>query len=190
MINHMEATLRQIKKILNFTLSRLAGALLIVMTILVLYQVFTRYVLSNPADFTEELVRYILIWTGFIGAAYAFSSRQHMALLFIRDKFGSQQKRILMVLTDCLILVFALFVIIIGGTKLALSAQQELSALLGISRGLVYAVAPLAGIFIVIAQLINIWEDITGIMLDNGEHSLAGASTMPVDSRSADRSKP
>ena len=45
------------------------------MTFLVLYQVFTRYVLNSPAAFTEELVRYSLIWTGFIVAAYAFSTR-------------------------------------------------------------------------------------------------------------------
>lgn len=70
---------------------------------------------------------------------------------------------------DTLILVFAFFVIIIGGTKLALSAVREFSALLGISRGLVYAIAPVAGIFIVVAQVINIYEDLTGNVVEGGE---------------------
>lgn len=132
----MQATLTKIKKGMNFLLSRIAAVLLSAMTLLVLYQVFTRYVLNSPAAFTEEIVRYLLIWTRFIGAAYAFSTRQHMALVLVRDRLSPNRKKVLMTAIDVLILVFALFVIIIGGTKLALSAVKEYSALLGISRGL------------------------------------------------------
>ena len=122
----MQATLTKIKKGMNFLLSRIAAVLLSAMTLLVLYQVFTRYVLNSPAAFTEEIVKYLLIWTGFIGAAYAFSTRQHMALVLVRDRLSPNRKKVLMTAIDVLILVFALFVIIIGGTKLALSAVKEL----------------------------------------------------------------
>ncbi|MDO5048562.1 MAG: TRAP transporter small permease [Actinomycetaceae bacterium] len=157
--------MRKAKKAVNYALSRIAALLLVVMTLLVLYQVFSRYVLNAPADWTEELVRYFLIWTGFIGAAYAFGSRQHMALIFVRERLPEKQKRVLMVVTDILILLFAIFIIIIAGTQLAFSARMELSPLLGISRGLVYAVAPISGVFIVLVQIINIWEDVTGKVL-------------------------
>lgn len=159
----MQQILTKTKKCINFLLSRIAALLLIAMTFLVIYQVFTRYVLNNPSDFTEELVRYLLIWTGFIGAAYAFSTREHMSLVFVRDKLDDKNKKILMILIDVLVLAFALFIMIIGGSKLAFSARKEFSALLGISRSLVYSMAPISGVFIVIIQIINIWEDITGI---------------------------
>lgn len=110
----MEQFFIKLKSGLNFLLSRIAAVLLIAMTALVIYQVFTRYVLNSPADFTEELVRYLLIWTGFIGAAYGFSTR------------------------------------------------KEFSSLLGISRSLVYSMAPISGVFIMVAQAINIWEDAAG----------------------------
>lgn len=168
----MKDILTRIKICMNFLLSRLCAILLSAMTLLVLYQVFTRYVLNNPAAFTEELVRYLLIWTGFIGAAYAFSTRQHMALVLIPNKLHGTAKKGLMVFTDALILAFALFVIIIGGIKLALSAEQVFSALLGIPRSLVYAMAPISGVFIVLAQIINIYEDVTGIQIgdEGGEN--------------------
>lgn len=157
-----------IKKYMNLILSYIAAILLTVMTLLVLYQVFTRYVLNSPAAFTEELVRYFLIWTGFIGAAYAFSTRQHMALTLVRNKLSPKGQKILMTIIDILILVFALFVIVIGGTKLAISASREFSALLGIPRSLVYSVAPISGVFILVAQIINIYEDITGNQIEGG----------------------
>lgn len=170
------------KAVVNFLLSRIAAVLLITMTFLVIYQVFTRYVLQNPADFTEELVRYFLIWTGFVGAAYAFGTRQHMALLFVRDKFSIAGKKVTMVAVDVLVLVLALLVITIGGAQLAFAAVHELSALLGIPRGLVYAVAPISGVFIVLIQIINIWEDLTG-RVDLGEDLELPAETASKEVR-------
>lgn len=110
----------RVKTVMTTVLGWLAAFLLIVMAFLVLFQVFTRYVLDDPASFTEELVRYFLIWTGFIGGAYAFVTRQHMALVFVRDRFGEGPRRWLMAFADALVLVFALVVIVIGGTQLAM----------------------------------------------------------------------
>ena len=45
-----------VKKVLAKVLAAMVTILLSIMTLLVLYQVFTRYVLSSPAAFTEELV--------------------------------------------------------------------------------------------------------------------------------------
>ncbi len=136
------------------------------MSFLVIYQVFTRYVLNSPSDFTEEIVRYLLIWTGFHGrGAYGFSTRQHMALLLLHNKMTPEKRRLLMIFIDLLIFAFALAILTVGGAKLAISARKEYSALLGISRSLVYSMAPISGVFIMVAQLINIWEDVTGITI-------------------------
>ena len=128
----MKELLTVIKKWMTRILSGIATVLLSVMTLLVLYQVFTRYVLNSPAAFTEELVRYFLIWTGFVGAAYAFITREHMCLVLVRDSLSPKKRRILMIGIDVLILVFAGFIITIGGFKLAMSATKVFSALLGI----------------------------------------------------------
>ena len=154
----MKNTFAAIKYWMDKILSIACAILLSFMTILVLIQVFTRFVLNNPVAFTEELVRYSLIWTGFIGAAYAFSTREHMSLTLIRDKFTGKAHTALLVAIDGLILLMAIFVFTIGGFKLAVSASREFSALLGIPRSLVYAIAPISGVFIVIAQIINIWR--------------------------------
>ena len=148
----MKQFLGKVKFWMDKFLSIACAVLLSFMTILVLIQVFSRYVLNSPVAFTEELVRYSLIWTGFIGAAYAFSTREHMSLTLVRDKFTGKAHTALLVA--------------IGGFKLAVSASREFSALLGIPRSLVYSIAPISGIFIIIAQIINIYEDITGEKVD------------------------
>ena len=165
----MKNTFAAIKFWMDKILSIACAVLLTFMTVLVLIQVFSRYVLNNPVAFTEELVRYSLIWTGFIGAAYAFSTREHMSLTLVRDKFTGKAHTALLVVIDGLILLMAIFVFTIGGFKLAVSASREFSALLGIPRSLVYSIAPISGVFIVLAQIINIYEDITGEEVNSKE---------------------
>ena len=165
----MKNTFAAIKFWMDKILSIACAVLLTFMTVLVLIQVFSRYILNSPVAFTEELVRYSLIWTGFIGAAYAFSTREHMSLTLIRDKFTGKAHTALLVVIDGLILLMAIFVFTIGGFKLAVSASREFSALLGIPRSLVYSIAPVSGVFIVLAQIINIYEGITGEKVESKE---------------------
>ena len=40
-------------------------------TILTIYQVFARYVLNNPIVWSEEIVRYSMIWIVMLGTAVA-----------------------------------------------------------------------------------------------------------------------
>lgn len=47
----------KVKNVMNKILSAASVVLLVFMTSLVLWQVFTRYVLGKPAAFTEELVK-------------------------------------------------------------------------------------------------------------------------------------
>ncbi|MGL5972306.1 MAG: TRAP transporter small permease [Oscillospiraceae bacterium] len=165
----MEQIMTKIKKTTTIILSSITSVFLLAMTFLVLYQVFTRYILNNPSEFTEEIVRYLLVWTGFIGAAYSFNTRRHMAIVFFQDKLNPTIKKYLVAFTNLVILLFALFIMVIGGFNLSLSTMGALSALLNIPRGLVYLIGPISGIFIIIGQVINIWEDLTGNIINIGE---------------------
>ena len=96
----MEQFFTKLKRGMVFLLSWISAILLVAMSFLVIYQVFTRYVLNSPSDFTEEIVRYLLIWTGFMGAAYGFCTRQHMALLLLHNKMTPEKRRFLMIFVD------------------------------------------------------------------------------------------
>jgi hypothetical protein len=54
----------------------------------VLWQVFTRFVIRHPSSYTEELARYLLVWVGLLGAAYASGHKLHLAI----DLFSQKMK--------------------------------------------------------------------------------------------------
>lgn len=130
-----------------------AGALLVIMTVLVMIQIFSRYALNQPTAWTEELVRYALIWTSFLAASYAFLDRRHMALSIVPDRLPTRSRRLLVRGVDLVVLLFAVLVLGVGGVMLVISSLGDISALLGISRGAVYAVVPISGATIALAQL-------------------------------------
>lgn len=155
--------MERLKNIMNILLGYLTAIFLIVMTGLVLWQVFTRYILGNPSMFTEEIVRIFLIWTSFLGATYAFGKRQHMSLVFLKEKLKGKSKKILCASIDFIILLVAIILLIKGGFKFAFSSMSIRTPILGISKGWVYMIGPISGILILIYQLINIWEDLNVI---------------------------
>ncbi len=115
----------------------------------VTWQVVTRFVLGSPSGFTDELARFLLIWLGMLGAAYAVGQRMHLAIDLLPSALDPRPKAraaLGIVLQGC-VLLFAAGVMVYGGGNLVrittLLAQR--SAALGVSLGAVYTVLPLAG---------------------------------------------
>ena len=117
----------------------------------VLWQVFTRFVLSNPSSYTEELARYLLIWIGLVGAAYAAGRRMQLAIDLLPNHLAGRSRMVLGVVIEILVAAFALAILVIGGLRLVLLTLSlgQTSAALGIPLGYVYVALPLSGILIV-----------------------------------------
>lgn len=140
---------------MRVTIDKIIGSILVVLmaviTLDVLWGVFTRYALGNQASWSEELARFLLIWIGVLGAAYASGQRMHLSIDLLGPKLAPARQRQLQRMIDLIIVVFALTVLIIGGLRLLYITQVlgQLSPALGIPMGLVYSVLPLSGFLIV-----------------------------------------
>lgn len=115
----------------------------------VLWQVITRFVLGNPSGFTDELARFLLIWLGLIGAAYAVGQRMHLAIDLLPRALDEKPRAraALGIFLQGAILAFALGVMVYGGGNLVrlVTLLGQRSAALGVSLGAVYSVLPIAG---------------------------------------------
>jgi TRAP-type C4-dicarboxylate transport system permease small subunit len=116
----------------------------------VLWQVFTRFVLSSPSSYTEELARYLLIWIGLVGAAYASGQRLHVAIDLLPNRFSGRRRVALGVLVECCVAAFAVGVLVVGGLRLVLLTVSlgQTSAALGVSLAWVYSALPISGFLI------------------------------------------
>ena len=72
----------------------------------VFFQFFTRYVLNNSAAWTEEIARYLLIATVFVGAAVGVTKNNHIQVDFFYRFMPRPVARSMAVLVDGIRIVF------------------------------------------------------------------------------------
>jgi len=151
-----------IKKTVDKILSWIVIILMAVITINVLWQVFSRFVLQNPSSFTEELARYMLIWIGILGAAYVAGQKLHLAIDLLSTKLEGKPNAMLEIFIQLCIFVFSFFVMVIGGIRLVYITLQlnQISAALQVPLGYVYLVVPVSGVIMMFYSIYFIVEEI------------------------------
>jgi TRAP-type C4-dicarboxylate transport system permease small subunit len=130
----------------------LVAVLMAVALLVVLWQVASRYLVRAPSSFTEELVRFLLIWIAIVGGAYAAGQNQHMACDFVPDRWPARRRAAVACLVQALIGIFGAVVLLYGGGRLV-ALQQELgqrSAALDLPLWAVYLALPLGGLILVL----------------------------------------
>lgn len=139
------------RKRVDFILGWTVTILMAVLVLNVLWQVTSRFIVGNPSSFTDELAGFLLIWVGLLGAAYATGQKQHLAIDLISQKMSPSRKRILDSIINSFIILFAVMILIIGGTNLSYLTFQlnQISSALQLPIGYVYLVLPISGIFII-----------------------------------------
>lgn len=129
------------------TLQLLMAALVAVVS----WQVMSRYVLTSPSSWTEESARFLLIWIGTLGAAYASYTGSHIGIDLLAEHATAAQRRRLEIAINLLCAAFGALVMIYGGSRLVLLTLQleQISPSLGIPIAWVYSIIPVSGLLIV-----------------------------------------
>lgn len=143
------------KRKLDKALGSFLVALLVLMVIAVLWQVFSRYITNNPSSWTEELSRYLFIWIGILGAAYAAGQQTHLAIDILPPKLNPPNRIRLRIVINILIILFSLTVMVIGGGNLVYVNYElgQFSAALNIPLSFVYLIVPISGVLVIIYKV-------------------------------------
>ncbi len=151
------------EKIRKYIDKFLALILIITMTVLVVdvvWQVLARYVVKSPSSFTDELARFLLIWVGLLGSAYALGKKKHLAIDLLPSKLTGKPKKVLNIFISVLVIAFAALVLVLGGIRLVYITftLNQISPALGIPIAYVYLVLPFSGLLMIAYGILEIFE--------------------------------
>lgn len=142
-------------------------SLFIIITIIGLYQIITRYVFNSPSTVSEELLTFLFTWMALLASALVFGKREHMRMSYVANFFKGKNVIYLSIFSEIVVLVFAALVLVYGGIAITKLTTIQITASLGVSMALIYVVVPISGILTVIYNFINISE----LMLELKEKS-------------------
>lgn len=149
-------TLHKIRKGIDTVLSSVCIFLFAAMVVVGTYQIVTRFVFNRPSTISEELLTYTFAWMAMLASSYVFGKRDHMKMSFLVDKLPESKRRVLDIVIEALLVLFAAAVLIYGGFTIMNLTMTQKTASLGISMGIVYAVMPISGILITVYGILNI----------------------------------
>ena len=131
----------------------LISGLMAVITLLTLAQVFWRYVLEQPLQWSEELARYGFVWVTFLGAAVLFRLPDgHPAIDALYFIVGANAQRVMDIVRRLVVIAGSL-AIAVGGFRMMQLQWNQLSPSIELPMAWIYLamfVGPLMGVFWII----------------------------------------
>lgn len=97
--------------------AKICSFLLVFMSLMVVVQVVLRYVFGFSFVWSEELIRYLMIWMVMIGSALVQSRNEHIRIDFFPMLAGPRGRRVMETIFRLCTLVF-LTVIVLNGLKM------------------------------------------------------------------------
>lgn len=139
----------------------LLRCLIVVMFSLTLAQVAFRYLLDSPLVWSEELVRYLLVWTSMVGAAGALRIGSHFSLITFVAHLRSGAAAAVSLLVDLAVAIFAA-VVLAQGIRMTAFGFAEQAVSFPVSMGWFYLAVPVGGglmLWHVAARTVANWMD-------------------------------
>ena len=157
---------------LNTLALYLAGVGLVVMTIIVGWQVFCRYVLNDSPSWTEPGAVMLMSWFIFLGAAVGVRENNHMGFDVLLYVVPTSGKKWLRMISDVVIFAFGVGMVWYGASLVRLTWNTTLPAL-GISGGWDYVPLFIGGALITLFALERIILRLRGTRIDEALDELA-----------------
>lgn len=134
-----------INRIVGYILAAMLG----IMSILIIVQIFTRFVIEYPLHWTEELARYLMVYLVFLGAAIALRNNRLIAIEALTQALSPFLQRVLKIVVMAFTIGFAI-ILIVQGFEIVQAISMQKSAGLRIPMSIPYLAIPIGAILMVI----------------------------------------
>lgn len=142
----------------NWLVGWLLAALLLVMSVLISWQVFARYVMGSSLSFSEEVSRFSMVWMAMLGAAYAYRYGSLIAVDLLTMLSGPKISRILRLTVAAASCLFA-FVLLTQGWALTERVASQTAPSTRVSMAWLYGSMPAGAALIFLNAIAIIAQD-------------------------------
>lgn len=162
---------RNLAKLTHFAadcLVRIAAVGLVLMTAIVGWQVFGRYVLNSSPSWSEQAALTLMIWYVFLAAAAGVREGFHIRIIALENQLPPKGKRAMRIVADLIVAGCGMALAVWGG-ELVIRTWQHIIPSLGLPRGMAYLALPLSGVLITLFSLERVLEEAEGETVEDEE---------------------
>ena len=134
----------------------------LLMAVIVILQVFSRYILNHSLFWSEELARYLLVWLTFLGASVAYYRDMHPGVDVIYLRLPKSLKRCTRIGVTVLSLLFFL-IMIWYGFRFAYFVRLQTTPALNLPKWTIFSVIPFSGLLLLMHGLAKLSVEFTKV---------------------------
>src|SRR6202012_1113839 len=123
---------------------------LVLISAIIPWAVFTRYVLNSAASWPEPLAVLLTIVLTFLGAAAGYRFNLHMNVSFFADKLPGRLRIALDIVVQLLMALIAAFMIVWGARLVEVTWHNSIADFPFLSVGVTYLPIPIGGVFLLL----------------------------------------
>jgi TRAP-type C4-dicarboxylate transport system permease small subunit len=124
-----------------------SGFGLLLMTVIIAWQVFARYVLNDSPAWSEQAALLLMIWYVMFAAAAGVREDFHIKIAVLADSFPGTTGKVIRVLAHSVVGLFGTGMAV-WGTELVLATWTHVIPALALPRGIAYLPIALSGLLI------------------------------------------
>jgi TRAP-type C4-dicarboxylate transport system permease small subunit len=135
----------------------LSALCLVVMTLIIPWGVFTRYVLNRGSEWPEPLAVLLMIVFAFFSAAACYRDNLHIAVMALPNALSEHSRKALGWLAELCMIAINLFMLIWGIRLVQATWHQVIAEFPMISVGVSYLPVPIGGAITLLFVLERLW---------------------------------
>jgi TRAP-type C4-dicarboxylate transport system permease small subunit len=135
----------------------ISAAALLVITLIIPYGVFMRYVLNSARSWPEPLAVMLMVVFTFVGGAAVYRAGGHIAVQALVNNVNPARKRALLALADAAMLCTAGFMLVWGAELVKTTWHQVVAEFPVVSVGVTYLPLPVGGLLTLLFIVEHIW---------------------------------
>ena len=124
----------------------IAGVAILVMSFIIPWGVFSRYVLGSGSQWPEPIAILLMMVFTFIGAAAGYRAGAHIAVTILTDQLPKVAQAAAARVSDVLMLVICAFIVVYGVQLCRATWGQSVSELPWLPVGVTYLPLPIGGV--------------------------------------------
>ena len=136
----------------------IAGACLVVITIIIPWGVFTRYVLGVGSSWPEPLAVLLMIWFSFMAAAICYREHLHIGVAILPNALTGWRRTLLGWVVEILMAATNLFMLVYGIRLVQTTWYQSIADFPIVSAGMSYLPVPIGGAIILLFVIERLWR--------------------------------
>ena len=153
----MKARYAQAMEWLYIACIGLAGVVMLVMTIIIPYGVFMRYVMNAPSSWPEPAGILLMVVFSFVGGAAAYRARAHIAVSTVLNALGEKSRARTELAAEIAMAIVALFMIKWGVLLVQATWYNSIAEFPNLSAGVTYIPIPVAGLVTLLFVIERLW---------------------------------